>query len=452
MPKIRVEKLTKVFGRQPQRALPLLQKGKSKQEILQETGLTVGVNQASFDVEAGEIFVIMGLSGSGKSTLVRLLNRLIEPTEGKVLIDHADIVQMNEKQLQEVRRKKLGMVFQKFALFPHRTVLENVEFGLEVQNIEKTQRESKAREALALVGLGGWEQSYPDQLSGGMQQRVGLARALANDPDVLLMDEAFSALDPLIRKDMQDELIELQATMQKTIIFITHDLDEALKIGDRIALMKDGTIVQIGTPEEILTNPANEYVEKFVEDVDRSKVIAAEHVMKRAQTITLDKGPRVALQLMRESGVSTLYVVDRKKTLLGVVTADAVNRAQLESLPLESVMRREIPTVNPKTLLGDLFDLVAFSDVPIAVTGDQDRLLGVVVKGAVLGGLAGKVNLSVERGLSPDPAAMPANGASASANTPSPTRVNIGVNKETKTTDRAADGAMDSLGDERQVN
>ncbi|MGQ7279363.1 MULTISPECIES: quaternary amine ABC transporter ATP-binding protein [Brevibacillus] len=392
MPKIKVENLTKIFGRQPHRAFDYLKQGRSKQDIFKETGLTVGVNQVSFEVEAGEIFVIMGLSGSGKSTLVRLINRLIEPTAGRILIDGEDIVGMNAEQLQQVRRKKLGMVFQKFALFPHRTVLENVEFGLEVQNIPKKEREEKAKNALALVGLSGWENSMPDQLSGGMQQRVGLARALANDPDVLLMDEAFSALDPLIRKDMQDELLELQTTMQKTILFITHDLDEALKIGDRIALMKDGAIVQIGTPEEILTNPANEYVEKFVEDVDRSKVLAAEHVMKRAETITLDKGPRVALQLMKDRGVSSLYVVDKKKRLIGVVKADAVNAASREAKTLEDVMDREVPTVSANTLLNEMFDLVAFSDIPVAVTGEQNRLLGVVVKGAVLGGLAGKVN------------------------------------------------------------
>ncbi|WP_400162492.1 glycine betaine/L-proline ABC transporter ATP-binding protein ProV [Brevibacillus sp. TJ4] len=392
MPKIQVENLTKVFGRQPQRALQMLKQGKTKPEIAKETGLTVGVNQASFEVHTGEIFVIMGLSGSGKSTLVRLLNRLIEPTEGRILIDGEDIVRMNTEELQNVRRKKLGMVFQKFALFPHRTVVENAAYGLEVQGIPKTERLNKAKESLALVGLAGWEDSYPDQLSGGMQQRVGLARALANDPDVLLMDEAFSALDPLIRKDMQDELLELQSTMQKTIIFITHDLDEALKIGDRIALMKDGAVVQVGTPDEILTNPANEYVERFVEDVDRSKILSAEHVMKRAETITLDKGPRVALQLMRDRGVSTLYVVDKRKKLLGVLTADAVNQALKDMLPLEQVLRTEVPTVSPDKVLNELFDLVAFSDVPVAVTGEQERLLGVIVKGSLLGGLAGKVN------------------------------------------------------------
>jgi glycine betaine/proline transport system ATP-binding protein len=393
MAKIRVENLTKIFGRVPHKAMELLAKGWSKQQILQETGCTVGVNNVSFEVKTGEIFVIMGLSGSGKSTIIRLLNRLIEPTAGKILIDGEDIVQMNGEKLREVRRKKLGMVFQRFALFPHRTVCENVEYGLEVQGIAKAERRQKAIDALSLVDLSGWEDRYPDQLSGGMQQRVGLARALASNPDVLLMDEAFSALDPLIRKDMQDELLELQEKMQKTIIFITHDLDEALKIGDRIALIKDGAIVQIGTPEEIMTNPANEYVEKFVEGVDRSKVLTAGHVMKRAETITLDKGPRVALQMMRDRGVSSLYVVDKKKSLLGVITADNVVEATKRGdQTLEQIMETTIPSVAPETLLHQMFDLVAFSQVPIAVIGEQKRLLGVVVRGAVLSGLAGKVN------------------------------------------------------------
>ncbi len=397
MIKIQVKNLTKIFGSKPDKAIQLLQEGGSKQQILQDTGLTVGVNQASFAVNTGEVFVIMGLSGSGKSTLVRLLNRLIEPTCGSIEIDGEDVAAMSKEQLREVRRKKLSMVFQRFALFPHRTVLENVEYGLEIQGLPKEERREKAKQALELVGLAGWESSMPDQLSGGMQQRVGLARALANNPDVLLMDEAFSALDPLIRKDMQDELLELQSSMQKTIIFITHDLDEALKIGDRIALMKDGKIVQIGTPEEVLTNPANEYVEKFVEDVDMSKVLNAEHVMKRPETITLDKGPRVALQLMRDSGVSSLYVVDKRKTLLGIVTAEAVSQAKAEGLTLQDVTETNVPTVRPDTRLHDLFDLIAFSALPLAVVNEGDRLLGVVVRGAVLGGLAGRVKVKQEQ-------------------------------------------------------
>ena len=271
MPIIEVENLTKVFGKNSQLALHLLEEGKNREEILKETGANVGLTRASFTVEEGEIFVIMGLSGSGKSTLVRLINRLIEPTEGSVYIDGEDLSAMNKQELREVRRKKLSMVFQKFGLFPQRSVLENAAFGLEIQKVDKEERIERAKKALQLVGLGDYMDQKPAQLSGGMQQRVGLARALTNDPKVLLMDEAFSALDPLIRKEMQDELIQLQSKMKKTIIFITHDLDEALRLGDRIALMRDGNIVQIGTPEEILVNPANDYVEKFVEDIDNRK-------------------------------------------------------------------------------------------------------------------------------------------------------------------------------------
>jgi len=389
MPILEVKQLTKVFGSDPKRALPLLNQGWSKEKILKETKLTVGVNQASFSIEQGEIFVIMGLSGSGKSTLVRLLNRLIEPTSGQVLFGGKDVLLMNPEELRKFRRKNIGMVFQKFGLFPHRTVLQNAEYGLEVQGMTKKERAEKASEALRLVGLTGWENSRPDELSGGMQQRVGLARVLANDPDILLMDEAFSALDPLIRKDMQHELVELQGKMKKTIVFITHDLDEALRIGDRIALMKDGAVVQIGTPEEILTEPANQYVEKFVEDVDLSKVLTAAHVMRKPETITAERGPRVALQLMRDSGVSSLYVTERSKKLIGIVTADDAAHAIKEGKSLEAVMQRDIPQVLPSTLLNDMFDLISSTRLPVAVVDEESRLQGIVIKGAVLSALAG---------------------------------------------------------------
>ncbi|MGG1396518.1 glycine betaine/L-proline ABC transporter ATP-binding protein ProV [Bacillus salipaludis] len=386
--KIQVRNVTKVFGKSKM-ALQLLKEGETKQSILKKTGSTVGVNQANFEVEPGEIFVIMGLSGSGKSTLVRLINRLIEPTSGEVLIDGKDIVKMNKEQLRDVRRKKISMVFQKFALLPHRTVLENTEYGLEVQGIAKEIRKEKALEALKLVGLEGYENQYPKQLSGGMQQRVGLARALANDADILLMDEAFSALDPLIRKDMQDELLELQSTMKKTIVFITHDLDEALRIGDRIALMKDGSIVQIGTPEEILINPSNDYVERFVEDVDLSKVLTAGHVMKRAESVSIEKGPRVALKMMKELGISSIYVVDKKKTLLGAITAssakDALERGEL----LQNILQSDVSTVAPDTLLTDLFEKVSTASIPVAVVDENKRLSGILVRGAVIAALAG---------------------------------------------------------------
>ncbi|MFD2705686.1 MULTISPECIES: quaternary amine ABC transporter ATP-binding protein [Salibacterium] len=397
MPVIKVEDLSKVFGRHPERALKLLDEHKSKDEILEQTGNTVGVNRASFEVEEGEVFVIMGLSGSGKSTLVRLLNRLIEPTEGNVYVEEENLATMDKESLRKIRREKMSMVFQRFALFPHRTVLSNTEFGLEIQGVDKEERREKAEKALELVGLDGYMNQKPGQLSGGMQQRVGLARALTNDPQVLLMDEAFSALDPLIRKEMQDELLDLQETMQKTIIFITHDLDEALRIGDRIALMKDGSIVQIGTPEDILVNPANDYVEKFVEDVDRSKILTAEHIMKRPETVDIDKhGPRVALERMREEGLSSIYVTDRRRVLKGYVTADTASDARNQDVRnINDILNTDVPTVDKDTPLNEIFEQIYDSPVPIAVVEDG-KLLGVIVRGAVIGALAGENGVTTE--------------------------------------------------------
>ncbi|ASB91878.1 MULTISPECIES: glycine/proline betaine ABC transporter ATP-binding protein OpuAA [Bacillus] len=387
--KIKVEKVSKIFGKQTKKAVQMLANGKTKKEILKATGSTVGVNQADFEVYDGEIFVIMGLSGSGKSTLVRMLNRLIEPTAGSIYIDGDMITNMSKDQLREVRRKKISMVFQKFALFPHRTILENTEYGLELQGVDKQERQQKALESLKLVGLEGFEHQYPDQLSGGMQQRVGLARALTNDPDILLMDEAFSALDPLIRKDMQDELLDLHDNVGKTIIFITHDLDEALRIGDRIVLMKDGNIVQIGTPEEILMNPSNEYVEKFVEDVDLSKVLTAGHIMKRAETVRIDKGPRVALTLMKNLGISSIYAVDKQKKLLGVIYASDAKKAAESDLSLQDILNTEFTTVPENTYLTEIFDVVSDANIPIAVVDEKQRMKGIVVRGALIGALAG---------------------------------------------------------------
>lgn len=395
---IEVNNLTKVFGKRKKEALTLLEEGMSKQEILNETGCTVAVNKANFSVEEGEFFVIMGLSGSGKSTLIRLINRLIEPTEGHIYIEGKDISNLDKKDLRQVRREKLSMVFQSFALFPHRTILENAEYGLEIQKVDKDIRRKKAKEALEIVGLGEYLHQYPEQLSGGMQQRVGLARALTNDPEVLLMDEAFSALDPLIRKDMQDELIELQAKMKKTIIFITHDLDEALRLGDRIALMRDGSIVQIGTPEEILVNPANQYVEKFVEDVDRSKVLTAKHVMKRPETVNIERhGPRVALERMRAEGISSILVVDSNRNLKGYVTADDILAAKnKENRNLSDILKTDIKKVDKDTPMNEIFNMIYDTPIPIAVV-EAERLVGILVRGAIIAGLAseGGVNGNV---------------------------------------------------------
>lgn len=397
--KIEVKDATKIFGRQSKRAAQLLREGKTKAEILKASGATVGVNNASFDVYEGEIFVIMGLSGSGKSTLVRLFNRLIEPTMGHILLDGEDIVQMNKEQLRKVRRKKIGMVFQNFALFPHKTILQNTEYGLEIQGVSQEERESQAKESLRLVGLAGYEDQLPSQLSGGMQQRVGLARALANNPDILLMDEAFSALDPLIRKDMQDELLQLHSDMGKTIIFITHDLDEALRIGDRIALMKDGEIVQIGTPEEILMSPSNEYVERFVEDVDLSKVLTAAHIMKRADTVQIDRGPRVALRLMKQLRISSIYVVDKSGRLLGAVTAQDAVDATEKNKSLEQVLTTDVLRIPEDRVLTELFDIVSTATIPVAVVDEENRLKGIIIRGALIGALSGNGQFINENGV-----------------------------------------------------
>ncbi|MBU8906797.1 quaternary amine ABC transporter ATP-binding protein [Desertibacillus haloalkaliphilus] len=397
MKKIEVSNLTKVFGSNPEEGLERVKNGEGKDQILEETGMTVGVNNASFTVEQGEFFVIMGLSGSGKSTLIRLINRLIEPTSGEILIDGDDIAQADQQSLTEMRRKKLGMVFQKFALFPHRTVLANVEFGLEIQHVPKEEREKLARQAIEDVGLAGYEDSYPDQLSGGMQQRVGLARALSNNTDILLMDEAFSALDPLIRTEMQDELLYLQKKLGKTILFITHDLDEALKLGDRIAIMKDGGIVQIGTSEEILEFPANDYVASFVNDVDRSRVLEAAHVMTKPQAVvTWSEGASVAVKKMQEAELSSIFVVDDKGQLKGLLTYDKAVEGMNQSSWEEDLLVHDFATTKPNTPLHQLFGVAADTKHPIAVVQD-DKLIGVVVKTSILAGLdLGKTNRKEE--------------------------------------------------------
>ncbi len=387
--KLEVKHLTKIFGKRQKQALEMVQKAKSKTEILEKTGATVGVYDVNFEVQTGEIFVIMGLSGSGKSTLIRLLNRLIDPTSGDIYIDGQDVAKMNEEELRDVRRHKLNMVFQNFGLFPHRTILENTEFGLEVRGVDKEERTRLAEQALDNAGLLSFKDQYPDQLSGGMQQRVGLARALANNPDILLMDEAFSALDPLIRREMQDELLDLQAEHERTIIFITHDLNEALRIGDRIAIMADGQIMQIGTGEEILTNPANDFVREFVEDVDRSKVLTAQNIMTTPLTTNIDiDGPTVALNRMKKEEVSMLLAVDRKRHLKGSLTAEAARDARKQHQALAEVIDKNVRKVTQETLITDIFPLIYDSPAPLAVVDDKDKLVGVIIKGRVIEALA----------------------------------------------------------------
>ncbi|HEP7079315.1 TPA: glycine betaine/L-proline ABC transporter ATP-binding protein [Streptococcus pyogenes] len=386
---LEVKHLSKIFGKKQKAALEMVKTGKNKSEIFKKTGATVGVYDASFEVKKGEIFVIMGLSGSGKSTLVRMLNRLIEPSAGSILLEGKDISTMSADQLREVRRHDINMVFQSFALFPHKTILKNTEFGLELRGVPKEERQRLAEKALDNSGLLDFKDQYPNQLSGGMQQRVGLARALANSPKILLMDEAFSALDPLIRREMQDELLDLQDSMKQTIIFISHDLNEALRIGDRIALMKDGQIMQIGTGEEILTNPANDFVREFVEDVDRSKVLTAQNIMIKPLTTTVElDGPQVALNRMHNEEVSMLMATNRRRQLVGSLTADAAIEARKKRLPLSEVIDRDVRTVSKDTIITDILPLIYDSSAPIAVTDDNNRLLGVIIRGRVIEALA----------------------------------------------------------------
>ena len=325
--KIEVKSLYKIFGSNPQKAMSLLEQGLDKEAIFEKTEITVGVQNASFEIRTGEIFVIMGLSGSGKSTMVRMLNRLIEPTAGQVFIDGDEITAMNDDQLVKMRRAKMSMVFQSFALMPHMTVLQNAAFGLEMDGVDKATREARAIQALEQVGLEAWAESMPDELSGGMQQRVGLARGLAVDPDVLLMDEAFSALDPLIRAEMQDELLKLQAKAKRTIVFISHDLDEAMRIGDRIAIMEGGRVVQVGTPEEILQNPADDYVRAFFRGVDPTNILTAGDIATDKQTtivITEGKNPRAALQRLIKDDRDYGFVVDSNRVFKGIVSTDSL--------------------------------------------------------------------------------------------------------------------------------
>ncbi len=384
---IQVNDLYKIFGPNPKRAIPMIKKGMGKGEILKKTGCTIAINGATFAIEKQETFVVMGLSGSGKSTFIRCLNRLIEPTAGEILIDGEDVMKLDIEKLREVRRYKMSMVFQNFGLLPQRNVINNVEFGLEISGMDKEQRRQKAADAINLVGLEGYELSLTSELSGGMQQRVGLARALANDPEVLLMDEAFSALDPLIRTQMQDELLELQAKMHKTIVFITHDLDEALKLGDRIAILgPDGRVRQIGTPEEILAKPADDYVRKFVQNVDRTKVITAGTVGGHAATITYPREDlNAALRAMERHGTSSVFVTDSERRLKGIVTVDAAIELQKKGeKDLAPAIIDDVYTTSPTTPISDLLTTAIKTRYPIALIDEEGRFHGAVSRAAII--------------------------------------------------------------------
>ena len=387
MPLIEAQEIYKVFGRRPERGVERLRRGESREE-LRAAGYTAAVIDASFEVEQGQIFVVMGLSGSGKSTLIRMVNGLLTPSAGRIEVAGRSASGLSAPGLRQLRREQVSMVFQHFALLPHRTVGENAAYGLKIQGLNRAERQRRAEEALELVGLGGWGGSMPGELSGGMRQRVGLARALAAGTEILLMDEAFSALDPLIRREMQDQLVELQHRLDKTILFITHDLNEAMRLGDRVAMMRDGRIVQVGTAEQILNDPANDYVAQFVQDVDRTRVLTSSSVMEPpVAVLRSEQGPRAAHRLMREHQVSSLMVVDRDRRLRGVVTeedaADAVRRG---ADVLGDVLRPALST-GPDTAVADLFAAAADTAIPLAVVGEGDRLLGVIPRVTLLSAL-----------------------------------------------------------------
>ncbi|MCE5388519.1 MAG: glycine betaine/L-proline ABC transporter ATP-binding protein [Acidithiobacillus sp.] len=387
-PKISVQSVSKIFGKHPNKAFDLLSKGLEKSRVQSETGMVVGVYDVSLDIYPGEIFVIMGLSGSGKSTLLRLINRLHDPTVGKILVDGEDVTAMNSRVLRALRRKKFGMVFQSFALLPHRTVLGNVEFGLEIQGMPKAQRQERAMQVIETVGLSGYENKYASELSGGMQQRVGLARALAADPEILLMDEAFSALDPLIRSQLQDDLLEIQERLGKTIVFVSHDLDEAIKIGTRIAILRDGKLIQIGTPQQILSAPADDYVSAFVGGADRTKVLTAEQIMQplRVAANTRDSA-RAVLRKMERSGFSGLIVIDNARNLKGYIELQHVTaQRDAERISLENM--RALPTATADAKLADLIQRVNTEGSPLCIVDARNRVIGVVDKSSLIAALA----------------------------------------------------------------
>ncbi|MBM7037024.1 quaternary amine ABC transporter ATP-binding protein [Vibrio ulleungensis] len=382
-PLIEISDLYKIFGPKPQSVVDRVKSGQSKEQILAETGHTVGLKAIDMKINKGEIFVIMGLSGSGKSTMIRHFNRLIDPTLGKILVEGVDVMELSSKELEEFRRQKMSMVFQRFALLPHRTVLENVAYGLEIQGIAKADRHAKAIEWMETVGLKGYEKQYPAQLSGGQQQRVGLARALATDAEILLMDEAFSALDPLIRSEMQDQLIELQQKLHKTIIFITHDLDEALRLGDRIAILKDGELVQQGAPDEILLSPADDYVEAFVKDVNRARALSVENVMQPpAYRITATTIEEALKQMKGVKQDYAYHVTD--EGYQGVVTRESLIDAQNdEQKDLEQDIYEEVPTVSADSFIEEVLPESLVSDYSLPVVDEEGNLQGELERSAV---------------------------------------------------------------------
>lgn len=380
-----VKGLSKLYGNDKAKARSMKLAGKTKDEIYEQTKVIVALWDVNLEVKPGEIFVIIGLSGSGKSTLVRCFNRLNKPTSGQVFYEDQNIGEYNREELNHFRKNKISMVFQQFGLMSHRDVIGNVEYGLEIKGIAKEERRDKAQEMISLVGLDGHDHEPISSLSGGMKQRVGIARALANDPEILLMDEPFSALDPLVRQDMQFELLSIQRKLDKTIVFITHDINEAFKLGDRVAIMRDGEVIQVATPEEMSENPADDYVKQFIDSADKAQVIHVKNVMITPNSIVdLKDSLNLAIKMMRTNGVSSAYVVDTKMKLQGVVTIDDAIEGSKNQLTMSDVVIRDINTTAPDTLLTDIMEVASTTPFPIAVVDKDNTLKGIVSKAHVL--------------------------------------------------------------------
>lgn len=382
---LKAEHLTKMFGRKMPQAQEMQKNGASRYDILKETGVTIAVDDVSFEVERGKTFSLIGLSGSGKSTVVRCLNLLWQPTGGTIFYNGEDIARYSPQQLMNYRRKHISMVFQSFGLLSHRNVLDNVAYGLEIRGVDKKARTQKAMEMIEMVNLKGWEQKSVGELSGGMRQRVGIARALANDPEVLLMDEPFSALDPLVRRDMQFEMLSIQEKLNKTIVFITHDINEAFKLGDKVAIMRDGRIIQTDTPENMTQNPADDYVRDFIDSADKAQIYYVKHFMHRPSCLVSTKeGAALALHQMRSNGLSSAYVVDSRMKFVGIITLDDAFRVRAKELSFADALIRNVPTTTQDTQIADLIPLASEARYPIVVLDEQGRLEGIISKAAIL--------------------------------------------------------------------
>lgn len=394
---LEVKNLSKLYGPNREAASRMMRAGSDKDEVYQKTGATVALWDVNLRVKRGEIFVVIGLSGSGKSTVVRCINRLNRPSSGSVLYEGRNIMKMDRKELLDLRRTKMSMVFQSFGLLSHRDVLSNVAYGLELRGLSKAERDQKAKKTLDMVGLSGWEHQSCDSLSGGMRQRVGIARALTNDPDVLLMDEPFSALDPLVRKDMQFELLKIQRRLNKTVVFITHDIDEAFKLGDTVAIMQGGRVVQVGSPEELSASPNGEYVRRFIEGADLSRVTSVKNVMITPTALArLNDQPRRAIHTMNKNAFSTVYVVDDRLMLRGILTIGDAVRAHREGLKIKDVMITEYHTVSPEVTVHDVMPISAQAAYPVAVIDDTGQLQGIVTKASVLSSMINEEDMEPE--------------------------------------------------------